>query len=63
MKKKTEIINYGAILDAEIKDKVYSKKKIAALLCISYNTLILRLKDGAFSQSQLTKLKDNRFIP
>ncbi len=61
--KKKELVNYGAILEAEIKDKVYSKKKIAKSLCISYNTLMERLKDGAFTQDQLIILKKNRFIP
>ena len=63
MSNQDEIINYGSILSDEIKDKVYSKKRIASVLCISYNTLISRLEDGAFTNSQLRKLKEKRFIP
>jgi hypothetical protein len=58
----TDIINYGEVLAAEIVDKAYSKKRIAKKLAISYNTLMLRLKDGKFSQSQLKQLKDNRYL-
>lgn len=57
-----KIEHYGKLLKAEITDKGYSKKKIASVLAISYNTLIQRLKDGEFSQSQLKKLVEKRYI-
>jgi hypothetical protein len=31
-------------------------------LCISYNTLMARIDDGKFSQSELLKLKNNRYL-
>lgn len=58
-----ELINYGEVLKKEIADKGYSKKRIAKILSMSYNTLMLRLSDGKFSQSDLKKLHTNRYLP
>lgn len=58
-----KLINYGEILKSEIADKGYSKKRIAKLLSMSYPTLIKRLEDGEFSQSELKKLQSNRYLP
>ncbi len=57
-----KIEHYGKKLEKEINDKKYSKTHIADILGISYNTLIKRLNDGEFTQSQLHKLVDNRFL-
>lgn len=59
---KTEKNNIGKELAFEIKDKGYSKKAIAKLLCITYNTLMERLKDGEFTHSQYRKLVENRYL-
>lgn len=54
--------NIGQELSIEINDKGYSKNTIAKLLSMSYNTLIKRLNDGEFTQSEHRKLLENRYI-
>jgi len=57
------IIHYGEELEREIISKGYSKKSICEHLGISFETLQARIVDGRFSQSQLRKLVDNRYLP
>jgi hypothetical protein len=62
-KKEQEIVNYGTVLDNEIKQKGYSKTAICKALGMAFHTLQNRLVDGKFSQDELKKLKELRYIP
>lgn len=55
--------NYGKLLEVEIEDKGYSKKKISEHLKISENTLNVRLEDGGFTIEQMEILQDKRYLP
>lgn len=52
----------GRELQIEIEDGGRSKKKIATLLCISYNTLIARIEDGKFKTYQIEKLVQKGYL-
>ncbi len=60
MKKKE---HYGKLLQTEIDEKGYSKRKICQTLHIGFRRLECRLADGDFTISQLEKLIDNRYLP
>lgn len=61
--KESAIINYGEVLANEITQKGYSKTAICKALGMAFHTLQNRLVDGKFSQDELKKLKDLRYIP
>lgn len=59
----TNTKHYGQLLQDEIKDKGFSKKKISEHIGISENTLNKRIEDGEFTITQLEMLQEKRYLP
>ena len=52
----------GKQLAEHLEDQGKSKKRVAKLLGICYNTLMARIKDGNFREYQVEKLKEKGYI-